>query len=87
MTSERSELSGYFLIYINDLSKNLPSITKLFADDTSIFSVVHDVDLSAEQFNDDLNRFLNGHFSGKWFSILICLSKCKKLSFLVKLLK
>ena len=56
MTSERSELSGYFLIYMNDLSKNLPSITKLFADDTSIFSVVHDVDLSAKQLNNDLKK-------------------------------
>ena len=46
----------FFLIYINDLSKNLSSITKLFADDTSIFSVVHDVDLSAKQLNDDLNK-------------------------------
>ena len=46
----------FFLIYINDLSKNLSSIMKLFADDTSIFSVVHDVDLSAKQLNDDLNK-------------------------------
>ena len=30
-----------FLIYINDLSKNLSSNPKLFADDTSLFSVVH----------------------------------------------
>ena len=44
-----------FLIY-NDLSKNLSSITKLFADDTSIFSVVHDVDLSTKQLNNDLNK-------------------------------
>ena len=47
----------FFLIYINDLSKNLSSITKLFADDISIFSVVHDVDLSAKQLNDDLKIF------------------------------
>ena len=65
MTSERSELSGYFLIYINDLSKNLPSITKLFADDTSIFSVVHDVDLSAKQLNDDLNKISEWAFQWK----------------------
>ena len=30
----------FFLIYINDLSKNLSSNTKLFADDTSTFSTV-----------------------------------------------
>ena len=34
-----------FLIYINDLGNNLSSTVKLFADDTSIFSIVHDIDL------------------------------------------
>ena len=29
---------------------------KLFADDTSIFSIVHDVDLSSKQLNDDLKK-------------------------------
>ena len=32
-----------FLIYINDLSFGLKSECKLFADDTYLFSVVHDV--------------------------------------------
>ena len=32
-----------FLIYINDLSGDLSSKTKLFADDTSLFSVTHDM--------------------------------------------
>ena len=32
-----------FLIYINDLSYGLKSECKLFADDTCLFSVVHDV--------------------------------------------
>ena len=31
-----------FLVYINDLSTDLSSNPKLFADDTSLFSVVHD---------------------------------------------
>ena len=30
-----------FLIYINDLSDNLITNPKLFADDTSLFSIVH----------------------------------------------
>ena len=55
----------FFLMYINDLSKNLSSITKLFADDTSIFSVVHDVDLSAKQLNDDLNKISDWVFQWK----------------------
>ena len=32
-----------FLIYINDLPEKLPSNVKLFADDSSLFSVVSDV--------------------------------------------
>ena len=32
----------FFLIYMNDLSNNLLSIVKLFADDASLFSVVKD---------------------------------------------
>ena len=45
-----------FLIYINDLSDNLTSNAKLFVDDTSIFSVVHDVNTSAKELNDDLKN-------------------------------
>ena len=33
-----------FLIYINDLADGFSSDEKLFTDDTSLFSVVHDVD-------------------------------------------
>ena len=31
------------LIYINDLTEGLPTNAKLFADDTSLFSVKHDI--------------------------------------------
>ena len=31
-----------FLIYINDLSDSITSNVKLFADDTSFFSIIHD---------------------------------------------
>ena len=44
----------WFSVYINGLSKNLSGTAKLFADDTSIFSVVHNVSLSLLQLNDDL---------------------------------
>ena len=43
-----------FLIYINDISENLESNVKLFADDTSIFSVVFDPNSSARKLNNDL---------------------------------
>ena len=35
-----------FLIYINDLSDDLTTNVKLFADDTSLFSVVHNMNTS-----------------------------------------
>ena len=43
-----------FLIYINDLADNIMSEVKLFADDTSVFNVVSDTDISAEVLNHDL---------------------------------
>ena len=44
------------LIYINDLTESLSSNTKLFADDTPLFSVTHDIQTSANNLNKDLER-------------------------------
>ena len=46
----------FFLIYINDLSENVESTVKLFADDTSLFSVVHNNNTSGEVLNRDLQK-------------------------------
>ena len=54
-----------FLIYINDLSDNLSSNVKLFADNTSLFSVTHDVNVSAREVNDDLRVISNWGFQWK----------------------
>ena len=45
-----------FLIYINDFTNDLSSSAKLFTDDTSLFSVVFNVDASAEELNEDLAK-------------------------------
>ena len=45
-----------FLIYINDLSNGSKSKCKLFADDTSLFSVVHDIDTCINDLNHDLEK-------------------------------
>ena len=44
-----------FLIYIlNDLVDGLSSDAKLLADDTSLFTIVYDENIAAEQLNNDL---------------------------------
>ena len=45
-----------FLIYITDLPDNLSTNVKLFAGDTSLFSVVHNITTSSCDLNDDFNR-------------------------------
>ena len=48
-----------FLIYIKDLLKGLSSNTKLFADDTPLFSVIHDSSTTRNGLNDDLVKINN----------------------------
>ena len=54
-----------FLVSINDLSNGLKSDPKLFADDTSLFSVIHDVNSSQIDLNEDLDKINNRHINGK----------------------
>ena len=46
----------FFLVYINDLSADLKCNVKLFADDTSLFTVVKDPNTAACDMNHDLDR-------------------------------
>ena len=43
-----------FLIYINDLERNIKSNVNFFADDTMLFSIVNDPVISANELNQDL---------------------------------
>ena len=43
-----------FLIYINDLEKNIKSNVNVFADDTMLFSIVNNPTISANELNHDL---------------------------------
>ena len=54
-----------FLVYINDLADNLISDVRLFADDTSLFHVVTDADISADVLNHDLKAIENWAFQWK----------------------
>ena len=53
-----------FLVYVNDLTENLNSNAKLFADDTSLFSIVADEALSNSYLNDDLKKI--NDWAYKW---------------------
>ena len=57
-----SILGPLFLIYINDLSEELSTNAKLFSDDTSLFSVIHDSQTSANVLKKDLEMIHNCAF-------------------------
>ena len=54
----------FFLIFINGVSVNLLSTVKLFADDTLLFSVVNESNISANELNEDLQKI--SEWAYKW---------------------
>ena len=50
-----SILGLFFLVYINDLATDVKCSVKLFADDTSLLTVVEDTASSASDMNHDLD--------------------------------
>ena len=54
-----------FLVYINDLADDLLSNAKLFADDKYLSSVIHNVDTSANELNNDLYQINKWAFQWK----------------------
>ena len=55
----------FFLIYINHLSDDLASNPKIFADDTSLFSVVENITKSANDLNNELANITTWSFQWK----------------------
>ena len=53
-----------FLIFINDLPDSLESMVKIFADDTSLFSLVRDQRTSSNNLNRDLGRI--SEWANQW---------------------
>ena len=70
-----------FLIYINDLPNELKSNVKLFADDTSIFTIVKDINESTSILNNDLFLISKWVITGKCFLIHILPNRLKKKNF------
>ena len=54
-----------FLIYINDLFDNLSSNVKVFTDDTYLFSVIRDINVSARKLNENLKNISEWAFQWK----------------------
>ena len=54
----------FFLVYINDICSNLSTNVKLFADDTSLFSIVNDANKSFESLSNDL--FIISNWAYQW---------------------
>ena len=54
-----------FIFNINDLADGLSSIAKFFADDTSLFSVVHNANTTAKELNNDLVKISNWAYQWK----------------------
>ena len=54
---------SFFLVYINDLTENLKCNVKLFADDTSLFTVVHNTNAAANDMNHDLELIMQWRMS------------------------
>ena len=55
----------FFLVYINDISSNLFTNVKLFADDNSLFSIVTDTNKSFENESNDLCVISNWAYQRK----------------------
>ena len=54
-----------FLIYITDLSGDLSTTGKLFADDMSLFSIIHNANTSGSHLNSDLSKISTWAFQWK----------------------
>ena len=74
-------------MFINDLSDNLDSNPKLFADDTSLFSVVQDTTLSAKNLSDDLKKINKWAFQWKMSFIADSNKQVQEFIFSRKLIK
>ena len=54
-----------FLVYINDICSNLSTNVKLFADDTSLFSIVNDANKSFDILSNNLCVISNWAYQRK----------------------
>ena len=71
-----------FFVYLNDLPYGLTTNAKLFADDTSLNSVIHDSATSSISLNNDLLK--TSRLDDHWKMIFDAKIRRKRLFYLVK---
>ena len=71
----------FFLTYISDLPEGLTSKVKLFADDTSLFSIVNCVSTSALALNSDLLKIMDWPYQWKMSFNSDRIKQAKKIIF------
>ena len=69
---------------MNDLPDGILSTCKVFTEDTSRFSNVYDIDISAKDPNSDLEKVVNGLFIRKFSLILIPINRLNEVNFFRK---
>ena len=77
----------FFLIYINDLSNDLTSNLKLYADDTSLFSVTQNINSTTADCNWALQWKINFDFDpNKQAQVVSFIRKVNKINHLLNVL-
>ena len=64
-----------FLIYINNLPDKINCMCDIFAEDTSLFSSIHDESTHRNKLNNDFHKIKKWYFKGKWVLALILIQK------------
>ena len=76
-----------FLICVNDLSDDITSNLKLFADGTSVFSTIHESNYSAINLNSNLQMISESTFKWKMYFNLNPTKQAQEVIFTQKMIK
>ena len=68
---------GLLLLLINNILDGI-TLFKIFAGNTSFFSKVHDIDISAKELHSEIQKIVNQLSNEKYILILIPMNRQKK---------
>ena len=66
---------GPLLLLINNILDGITLLFKIFAGNTSLFSKVHDIDISAKELHSEMQKIVNQLFNEKYILILIPMNR------------